>query len=105
MIRKSPKKPVGVPPIFLRVKRGLNARLQRVCKKHEKDRIEVARDGLISEIGRLEAKVPGLSQRVAKAVIEAERAGVPVLDILAHATISALNPPPPTPPANINSAG
>jgi hypothetical protein len=101
---KSPKKAAAVKPIFMRPKRGVDRRLKKVCKRHDKSRIEVAHDGLLAEIERLEKKIPGLSERDAAAVISARRFGVDVLAILRDATIAAANPPPPpSAPANISA--
>ena len=104
MVSKSPKRQTGNPPIYKRLKPAISRRLNRVCKKHDKDRLEVAYDGLLAEIERLEAKIPHVSDRVSKAVIECNRLGVDVVHVLMEAATDHVNRTPPTDPASINAS-
>jgi len=57
-----------IPPVFFRIKPEVHERLERVLKGHSGGRNDLARDGLLREIERLEQHANPVTPKVAKAI-------------------------------------
>lgn len=57
-----------IPPVFFRIKPEVHARLELVLKRHSGGRNDLARDGLLREIERLEQQAAPVTPKEAKAI-------------------------------------
>lgn len=69
-------------PVFYRLRKDVSDRLDCVSRTHMRDRNDIARDGLVREIARLEASAAPVSPDLLKLVTEAQRMGVDVPAVL-----------------------
>lgn len=73
-------------PILLRLPDSLDARLKRAARQHVRGRQQIIRDGLVSELERLEATRGSVTAAEARAIAAARRVGLDPVEALLCAT-------------------